>query len=193
MSSCRGFRLFPARRRSGKCRPALFKDLGGRNSKREKNSPGPSGPLRKLSVPVPAGFLCRRHSAPDRPAADQYVAAVDGRNRPFRLYLVHPVRRMLCDAPVRPEPRDAPVLQSAQMGGQPVPVHRRHHLALLFAHHGVGRLYRRPRPRGVPVRNPGLGLGFGHGLPCLPLELPADGHPHRSGERHQVHPERRDS
>jgi len=36
-------------------------------------------------------------------------------------------------------------------------------------------------------------LGFGHGLPCLPLELPADGHPHRSGERHQVHPERRDS
>ena len=45
----------------------------------------------------------------------------------------------------------------------------------------------------IPVRNPGLGLGFGHGLPCLPLELPADGHPHRSGERHQVHPERRDS
>ena len=45
---------------------------------------------------------------------------------------------MLCDAPVRPEPRDAPVLQSAQMGGQPVPVHRGHHLALLFAHHGVG-------------------------------------------------------
>ena len=24
------------------------------------------------------------------------------------------------------------------MGGQPVPVHRGHHLALLFAHHGVG-------------------------------------------------------
>ena len=130
-------------------------------------------------MPVPAGFLCRRHSAPDRPAADQHVAAVDGRNRPFRLYLVHPVRRMLCDAPVRPEPRDAPVLQSAQMGGQPVPVHRGHHLALLFAHHGVGRLYRRPRPRGVPVRNPGLGLGFGHGLPCwlaiYGREMPASG------------------
>ena len=44
-----------------------------------------------------------------------------------------------------------------------------------------------------PYATPALGLGFGHGLPCLPLELPADGHPHRSGERHQVHPERRDS
>ena len=29
MSSCRGFRLFPARRPFGECRPALFKDLGG--------------------------------------------------------------------------------------------------------------------------------------------------------------------
>ena len=180
MSSCRGFRLFPARRPFGECRPALFKDLGGGIANVKKIVLALLDHFESYLCQFLLVFFCRRHSASRFVLREIYMSlpwTEEIARFAFIWFILFGA--LLRDAPVRPEPRATPpVLQCAQWVGN---------LFLFIGGHRSGSAFRSSwRGKAISpsstswssrTQSPALGLGFGHGLPCLPLELPADGHP----------------